>query len=169
MRSMTLQNPSLFPLQLRNDVEAICKSAKVTQACRAHTKSSGRKLLDEFFKDQLSSRGYSVECERLRVAENCKFDLDLLISGSNSRTAVLLEGGKAARVDLDLLKLIAWGKRDRSADLAYAAFIVSDKQLSRTITGTPYETAFDYLKRLRPLFSATVPNLTDLLIVEFKA
>ena len=31
-----------------------------------------------------------------------------------------------------------------------------------------HEAAFDYLRRLRPLFLGTCPNITDLLVVEFE-
>lgn len=167
MRSVTLKEPSPFPPNLRQDIERICESPEVKQACREHTESPGRKLLDKFFAHQLKSRGYSVMSDHLLVAEECRFDLDLLINGPNWRVAVLIEGGKAARVDLDLLKFIAWGKRENSTDNSFAAFIASDKLLLRNITGTPGETAFDYLSRLRVLFSATSPRITDLLVVEF--
>jgi len=169
MRSMTLHQPSSFPKKLRKALEDICASEGVTRACKEHTKFPGRKLLDKFFKAQLSSIGYSVESDRLRVTENARFDLDLLITEPDWRTAVLIEGGQAARVDLALLKFIVWGRNIDSPHSGYAALLVSDKKLLRTITGTTDEAAFDYLKRLRPLFSATAPNVADLLIVEFKS
>jgi hypothetical protein len=81
---------------------------------------------------------------------------------------VLLEGGLAARVDLDLLKLIAWGRTIESANPCYGVLIASDKKLLRTITGARNERAFDYLRRLRPLFLGTGLNISDLLMVEFE-
>jgi len=169
MRSMTLNKPSSFPANLRKDIECICDSAEVKQACKEHTKSPGGKILDIYFADQLASRGYSVRRDRLFVTEKSKFDLDLLISGPNWRVAVLIEGGKAARVDLDLLKFIAWGKKEDNASTSFVAFIASDKLLLRNITGTRSETAFDYLVRLRALFSAAAPKVADLLAVEFRS
>lgn len=169
MRSMTLNEPSPFPPNLRKDIECICDSAEVKQACKEHTESPGGKILDIYFADQLASRGYSVKRDRLWVAEKSKFDLDLLINGPNWRAAVLIEGGKAARVDLDLLKFIAWSKRENSADTSFVALVASDKELRRNITGTQGETAFDYLVRLRALFSATGPKVADLLVVEFQS
>jgi hypothetical protein len=172
MRSKTLHDPSSFPSALRGHLEEICRSGGVKNACKNHTESPGSKLLDRFFKDQLLSRGYSVESDRLLVARNCRFDLDLLITGGtggNWVVAVLLEGGKAARIDLDLLKFIAWGRTIESRGLPYGVLIASDKKLSRTITGTPDETAFDYLRRLRPLFLGTESNITDILVIEFEA
>lgn len=169
MQSMTLNDLSPFPLELRNDLECICNSAEVKQACKEHTESSGGKILDRYFADQLTSKGYSVKRDRLWVADNSKFDLDLLINGPNWRAALLIEGGKAARVDLDLLKFIAWGEKENSADTRYVALIVSNKKLLQNITGTHNETAFKYLRRLRALFSATSPKLANLLVVEFQS
>jgi hypothetical protein len=105
----------------------------------------------------------------LWVAEKSKFDLDLLINGPNWRAAVLIEGGTAARVDLDLLKFLAWSKREDSVDTSFVALIASDKELRRNITGTQGETVFDYLVRLRALFSAIDPKVADLLVVEFQS
>jgi hypothetical protein len=166
---MTLNEPSLFPPNLRKDIERICDSVEVRQACKEHTESPGWKILDIYFADQLASRGYSVKRDRLWVVEKSKFDLDLLINGPNWRVAILIEGGQAARIDLDLLKFIAWSKRETSADTSFAALIVSDKKLRRNITGTAGETAFDYLVRLRGLFSATGPKVADLLVVEYES
>jgi hypothetical protein len=166
---MTLNDPSPFSPELRNDLECICNSAEVKQACKEHTESSGGKILDRYFFDKLTAKGYSVNRDRLWVAANSKFDLDLLINGQNWRAALLIEGGKSARIDLDLLKFIAWGEKENSADTRYAALIASDKKLLRNITGTPDETAFDYLVRLRALFSATSPKVADLLVVEFQS
>ena len=167
MRSMTLNEPSPFPPNLRKDIECICDSVEVKQACKEHTESPGGKILDIYFADQLESRGYSVKRDRLRVAEKSKFDLDLLINGPNWCAAILIEGGKAARIDLDLLKFIVWGKKENSADNSFVVLIASDKKLLRNITGTPSETAFDYLVRLCALFSAAGPKVADLLVVEF--
>jgi hypothetical protein len=83
--------------------------------------------------------------------------------------AVLIEGGQAARVDLDLLKFIAWSKRKNSPANSFAALIVSDKELQRSVTGTTGETAFDYLARLFGLFRATGAEVADLLVVEFSS
>ncbi len=165
---MTLHNPSSFPQMLRNHLEEICGSEDVEHACSDHTTSPGSKLLDRFFKTRLSSKGYSIESDRLWVARNCKFDLDLVITGKNWVVAILLEGGQAARIDLDLMKFIAWGRSIKPSDLCYGVLIASDKKLFRTITGTPNEAAFDYLRRLRPLFLGTGSNITDLLMIEFK-
>jgi len=165
---MTLHIPSSFPQMLRRDLEQICGSEDVKRACTDHTNSPGSKLLDRFFMSCLLSKGYSVKSDRLWVAQNCKFDLDLLITGKNWVVAVLLEGGQAARVDLDLMKFIAWSKTIESAGLCYGAIIASDKKLLRTITGTPNEAAFDYLRRLCPLFLGTGSKITDLLMVEFE-
>jgi len=164
---MTLNEPSDFPINLRKDIECICNSSEVKHACKEHTKSPGRKILDTYFANQLTSRGYSVKRDRLLVAENSKFDLDLLINGPNWRVAVLIEGGKAARIDLDLLKFIAWGRRENSPSTSFVALIASDKKLLRNITGTTKETAFDYLVRLNRLFSTINPKVADLLVVEF--
>lgn len=153
---------------LHNHLEEICGSEDVRRACTDHTNSPGSKLLDRFFKTRLSSKGYSVESERLWVTRNCKFDLDLLITGKNWVVAVLLEGGQAARVDLDLMKFIAWGRNIEPPDLCYGVLIASDKKLLRTITGTPNEAVFDYLRRLCPLFLGTGSNITDLLMIEFE-
>lgn len=172
MRSKTLyqhlHQRSSFPQGLREDIEKICNSKDISQACKEHEGSPGSKLLDKFFKDQLLSRGYSVTSDNLRVADKCKFDIDLLITSSDWQAAVSIEGGQAARVDLDLIKFIAWAKKLKSSDVGYAILIGSDKKLSRNITGTTNEAAFDYLERLFPLFHATNPNITDLLVVEFK-
>jgi len=82
--------------------------------------------------------------------------------------AVLIECGQAARVDLDLMKFIAWGRTIEPPDLCYAVLIASDQKLLRTITGTPHEATFDYLRRLSPLFLGTGSNITDLLMIEFE-
>jgi hypothetical protein len=165
---MTLYNPSPFPQLLRNDLEEICRSEDVKRACVDHTSSPGSKLLDRFFQNRLSSKGYAVKTDRLWVAQNCKFDLDLLITGRNWVVAVSLEGGKAARIDLDLMKFIAWGRNIEPPNLCYGVLIASNNKLLRTITGTTNEAAFDYLRRLSPLFLGTGSNLTDLLVVEFE-
>lgn len=169
MRSMTLHNPSSFPRILRRHLEEVCGSADVKRACTCHTKSPGSKLLDKFFENRLLSKGYSVKSNQLWVTRNCKFDLDLLITGNNWVAAVLAEGGKGARVDLDLMKFIAWGKSLKSSRLRYGVLIVSDKKLLRSITGATNESAFDYVRRLCPLFLGTGSNITDLFIVEFKS
>lgn len=123
--------------------------------------------MDAFLESQLAARGYSPERNVRVTPGDSRFDLDLLITRSDWRTAVLVEGGQAARIDLDLLKFIAFGRASTWSGPTYAALIVSDK-LRRNITGNPNERAFDYARRLCRLFNASEPNIADLLVVEFQ-
>ncbi|MFH1716552.1 MAG: hypothetical protein ABIF19_04310 [Planctomycetota bacterium] len=164
---MTYYDSPPFPPNLRKDIECICNSTEVGQVCREHTKSPGGKILDKYFYSKLTSRGYSVKFDRLWVAEGSKFDLDLQITDSSWSVAILIEGGKAARIDLDLLKFIAWARKEHPPSTSFVSLIASDKELHRNITGTRGETAFDYLARLCNLFRATGSEVANLLVVEF--
>lgn len=159
---------SLFPPALRTELEHICGGREITGACQDLT-SGG--TLDAFLDSKLIARGYSTQRNvRVISGSKSKFDLDLLITHSDWRTAVSVQGGQAARIDLDLLKFIAFGRDNADAGPLYGALIVSDKKLLRNITGNKLgERAFDYLRRLWPLFHAAEPNIVDLLVVEFPA
>src|SRR5438477_12012237 len=51
--------------------------------------------------------------ENVRVTNDVRFDLDFVITSSDWRRAVLLEGGQAARLDLDLLKFAAYARASK--------------------------------------------------------
>ncbi|MDE3111777.1 MAG: hypothetical protein KGK34_02440 [Chloroflexota bacterium] len=85
------------------------------------------------------------------------------------RAAISIQGGQAARIDLDLLKLIAFARTHRSSMPIYGVLVLSDKVLLRTITGVKGERAFDYAQRLRRLFDAAASEIADVLVVEFNA
>ena len=170
MRSMAFSEirgiRSLFPLALRAELEQICGGLDITSA-RQELSSGG--TLDAFLDSKLVARGYSTQRNVLVISgSKSKFNLDLLITHSDWRTAVSVQGGVAARIDLDLLKFIAFGRASSWSGPTYAALVVSDKKLNRNITGNPDERAFDYLRRLCPLFYASEPDIADLLVVEYE-
>jgi hypothetical protein len=171
MRTLTCKElgptGSVFPLDLRADLEEICGGEGIARACLGHQQSPGDRALDAFLEVELKARGYSLT-RNVPVTSDSRFDLDFLITRSNWRAAVLVEGGQAARVDLDLLKFVAFGRAIKWSGFTYAALVVSDKRLFRSITGTGTETAFDYARRLCRLFHAIEPNIADLLVVEFR-
>jgi hypothetical protein len=156
---------SLFPPGLRTELERICGGPDITSA--RQELSSGA-TLDAFLESWLVAGGYSTQRNvRVVSGSRSKFDLDLLVTHSDWRTAVSVQGGVAARIDLDLLKFIAFGRASPWSGPTYAALVVSDRKLGRNITGTVGEGAFDYLRRLCPLFYASEPDIADLLVVEF--
>lgn len=159
---------SPFPQQLRADLEQICGGAEIRAACGAHQASPGARLLDDCVEQELARRGYRAE-RNVRAVGTSRFDIDLLVDHPEWRAAIAVEGGQAARVDLDLLKLIAFARSNRTTKPLYAALVASNKPLLRTITGTVGETVLDYAKRLRPLFAAAAVDVADLLVVEFEA
>lgn len=159
----------VFPAALRGDLEQICSSTEITHACQMHESSPGARILDAFVEAQLRSHGYA--CARnVRVVGGSRFDVDLLIEQQDWRAAISIQGGQAARIDLDLLKFIALGRGGVRAERpTYAVLMVSDKSLLRTITGAQGERAFDYARRLRPLFLGSASEIADLFVVEFCA
>lgn len=163
---MTYRPEAAFPPGLRDAIEHVCGGKEIAYAGEEREGSGRARARDAFVQAQLAKRGYSSE-RNVRVADGSRFDIDLLVEQPDWRAAISIQGGQAARIDLDLLKFIAFGRAKRDSKPVYAVLIASDKFLLRTITGTPDERAFDYARRLRPLFLASTSDVVDLLMVEF--
>ena len=165
---MTYGGQAEFPVPLRADLERICASPELVTACRAHELSPGGKLLDAYVELQLRHRGYETTRD-VHVARGSRFDVDVLVDETDWSAAIAIEGGQAARIDLDLLRFIALAHERVASSALYGVLLVSDKVLLRSITGASGERAFDYARRLRPLFLVGAPPLADLLVLEFDA
>lgn len=164
MRSATLSGE--FPELLLEHLEQICSGPEIAAACRMQTSSPGSRALDECVESLLKARGYPT-MRNVRVAADAKFDLDVVVEDSEWTTGISIEGGTAPRIDLDLLKFVAFARATRQHKPLFGALIVSNKALPSTITGEKGKRAFDYALRLRRLFLAATSDYADLLVVEF--
>ncbi len=117
---------------------------------------------------RLEIAGFHVEKEI--TVPPTQFRVDLLIRHGGFCVPVEIETGRGARIELDLLKLMAFAKRiEKPSEFQiYGWLLVSDKYLSRTTTGTPKETGFNYVKRVLRLADLPASGLRDLLVVEFQ-
>jgi len=95
-----------------------------------------------------------------------RFTIDGVIKSDGYWVACEVEEGKGARIELDLLKLMAFARRTTEGLPVYGCLIVSDKSLLRTTTGRADEAAFNYVKRVLRLLDLANSGLDDLLIVE---
>ena len=151
-RELLGQAPT-FPKELREHLLAILPQV-------ANQKSSVRKRLPIL----LRNASYRVD-EDAEVLPT-RFTIDGVIKSDGFLVACEVEEGKSARIELDLLKLTAFGKRTTEGLPVYGCLIVSDQPLQRRIVGRSDEAAFSYVKRVLRLLDLPHSGLDDLLIVE---
>jgi len=152
-RELLGQAPT-FPKELRDHSLAAVRQA-VAQ------KSSVRKSLP------ILLRNASYRIDEDTEIPPTRFTIDGVIKSDEYWVACEVEEGKGARIDLDLLKLMAFGKRTTEGRLIYGCLISSDKPLLRTTTGRADEAGFNYVKRVIRLLDLPHSGLDDLLIVGF--
>ena len=144
---------STFPKELRDHLLAILGQATAQN-------SSVREGLPIL----LRNASYRID-EDAKVPPT-RFTIDGMIKNDGCWVACEVEEGKGARIELDLLKLMAFGKRAIEGLPVYGCLIVSDKSLLRTTTGRADEVGFSYVKRVLRLLDLPHSGLSDLLIVE---
>ena len=139
MKSMTYREPTTFPVDLRAAIERLCESTEIAHA-GAEVEGSARALArDALVQKYLQECGYSTQ-RNVKVADGSRFDMDVVVDHADWRAAISVQGGQAARIDLDLLKVIAFGRTRLDKKPLYGVVIASDKPLLKTITGTPTAT-----------------------------
>ena len=111
-------------------------------------------------------RGASYGIDEDAEVPPTRFTIDGVIKSDGFLVACEVEEGKGARIELDLLKLMAFGNRANGSSPVYGCLIVSDKSLLRTTTGRVDEAGFSYVKRVLRLLDLPHSGLDDLLIVE---
>jgi|GEM_PF-5703563 len=151
-RELLGQAPS-FPKELREHLLALL------QQVVAQELSVRERLLI-----LLRGASYGID-EDVKVAPT-RFKIDGVIKRDGFWVACEVEEGKGARVELDLLKLMAFGRRTTEGLPIYGCLIVSDQPLQRSIVGRSDEAAFSYVKRVLRLLDLPNSGLDDLLILE---
>ena len=161
----TLKNKSVFPMELRSKLEATVE--RIGRVKDTGDTEFPKKMIGEVG-SYLKAANLSVQSEGITIWPT-RFSLDLFIKGRSFGVAVEVETGKGARIELDLLKLMAFARQTSKAPdfPIYGWLLVSDKHLLRTTTGTQRETGFRYTKRVLRLLDLPASGLGDLLITEF--
>lgn len=148
-----LNQPPSFPKELREHLLNLLQQVTAQN-------SSVRKGLPIL----LRNTSYRVD-EDAEVPPT-RFTIDIVIKRDGYWVACEVEEGKGARIELDLIKLMAFGKRGTQSLPIYGCLIISDKPLLRTNTGRADEAGFNYIKRVLRLLDLPHTCLNDLLIVE---
>ena len=103
-----------------------------------------------------------------RVAQGPRFANDFTLLHPSCAVSVEIEKGDRGRLDLDLLKMIAFAARHHPVP-AFGVLIVPLRQkLARDVSGSKTETAFAYLRRtLALLWRSHRGNLEDVLVIGY--
>lgn len=170
MREKQDLGPS-FPAAIRSALlSAIGKLAQTEAAAAIRRPEHAPDNLDALIADRVREGldpGWRL-IRNDRVAQGPKFANDFSLLGAGIAVSVEMEKGDRGRLDLDLIKMLAFAARHFPTP-AFAVLIVPLRQvLTRNVTGSRTETAFDYLRRtLALLWRVGRANLEDVLVIGY--
>lgn len=103
-----------------------------------------------------------------RVAEGTGFKNDFSLLGATGAVCVEIEKGQRGRLDLDLIKMLAFAARHYPLPAFGAMIVPLRRGLPRDVSGAANQTAFKYLDRtLSLLWGTHRGNLEDVLVIGY--